>query len=84
MEGSWGAEFCDEVKSVMKESDVIITKNRYSCWMGTELQERLRKDIDTVVVGGVTFNNCVRASIVDGYHLGFRVIEAQFLSHIEN
>jgi maleamate amidohydrolase len=55
--------------------DLVLEKQQPSAFFGTDLHERLRaRGIDTVVVCGTTTSGCVRATVVDGMSLGYRVV----------
>ncbi len=55
--------------------DLTFTKSAPSIFFNTPLMTWLtRQQIDTVIVTGCTTSGCVRASIVDGFSWGFRVI----------
>ncbi|WP_070808160.1 isochorismatase family protein [Halalkalibacter okhensis] len=66
-------EIKEEVKP--KEDDVIIFKERASCFFGTPLVSRLRKmGVDSLIVVGESTSGCVRASVVDAYSYGFHTV----------
>lgn len=47
-------------------TDVVITKQGASAFFGTDLADRLwLKNIDTLIIGGVSTSGCVRASALD-------------------
>ena len=55
--------------------DVVLEKQQPSAFFGTGLHELLAAhDVDTVVVCGTTTSGCVRATVVDGMSLGYRVV----------
>lgn len=57
------------------EDDCIITKPRFSAFLGTDLDERLQqKKIDTLVVIGTTTPNCIRATCFDALSLRYNVV----------
>jgi maleamate amidohydrolase len=57
------------------DGDVVFEKQQPSAFFGTDLHERLSaRGIDTVVVCGTTTSGCVRATVVDGMSLGYRMI----------
>lgn len=72
--------------------EFVVHKTRASGFFGTPLESWLRmQDVDTLVVGGESTSGCVRASVVDAYSHGFKVMvceEAVFdrspLSHQVN
>jgi biuret amidohydrolase len=54
--------------------DVVITKPRYSGFYNTELDAVLRgASIDTVVIAGVSTENCCHATARDAHFRGYRV-----------
>lgn len=53
----------------------ILDKRLYSPWLGTDLDERLRRrDIDTLVVTGAETDVCVLAAVLGGVDHGYRII----------
>ena len=55
--------------------EVVIRKRCPSAFFRTTLSAQLRKQrIDTVVVSGCVTSGCVRATVVDAYSHGFRVV----------
>ena len=68
-----------EIKKIVKEiepmrNDVVIYKQRASCFFGTPLINYLiSNSIDTLLVCGATTSGCVRASVVDAFSYGFKV-----------
>ena len=69
---SWGAEFY-EVEP--KNTDCIVTKHRYSAFVGTDLNLILRsKGIETILLTGVATNICVETTARDGFNLDYNVI----------
>lgn len=71
--GSKGIEVIEEVKP--QEGDVIIAKRYPSGFFGTHLATQLiTMGVDTVIVTGCTTSGCVRATAVDGFSYGFRVL----------
>lgn len=69
---TWGAEFY-EVEP--KTTDCIVTKHRYSAFVGTDLNLILRsKGIQTILLTGVVTNICVETTARDGFNLDYHVI----------
>jgi nicotinamidase-related amidase len=74
------------------EGELMVRKSRASAFFGTPVGTWLRQlDVDTLVVAGESTSGCVRASVVDAYSAGFKVVvveEAVFdrstLSHKVN
>jgi nicotinamidase-related amidase len=57
------------------EADVVIEKNKPSCFFETPLESFLRYDrVDTLVVVGISTSGCVRAAVTDAFSHNFRVI----------
>jgi nicotinamidase-related amidase len=70
--GTTGAEIIDELKPVRGELRLV--KHRFSAFMGTELDLILRRwGIEELVVAGVQYPNCIRATIFDAVALDYRV-----------
>ncbi|HTH98494.1 MAG TPA: isochorismatase family protein [Stellaceae bacterium] len=58
--------------------DVVITKQRASGFFGTPLIAHLTQlGIQTVIVCGESTSGCVRATTVDGYSYGFKMVMAE-------
>ncbi|MFP4274198.1 MAG: isochorismatase family protein, partial [Paracoccaceae bacterium] len=56
-------------------SDVVVEKNKPSCFFETPLESFLRYDrVDTLVVVGISTSGCVRAAVTDAFSHNFRVI----------
>ena len=57
--------------------DVILMKSAPSIFFGTSAAAILTKErVDTVIVTGCITSGCVRASVIDAFSLGFRVMVA--------
>ena len=55
--------------------DVVLTKTAPSLFFGTPAGAILtRNRVDTVIVTGCITSGCVRASVIDAFSLGFRVL----------
>ena len=55
-------------------SEWIVEKAKASCFFGTPLASYLlQKQVDTLVVVGVSTSGCVRASVIDAFSHGFKV-----------
>ena len=73
LSGSWGAEIVDEIP--VDETDIVISKRRYSGFFQTSLDLNLReRGIDTVIVTGVVTNICVRSTVHDAFFLSYKVL----------
>ena len=71
-----GTDGCDIDPLVAPAAgDVVFEKQQPSAFFGTDLHDRLGAlGVDTVVVCGTTTSGCVRATVVDGMSLGYRMI----------
>ncbi|MDT8320722.1 MAG: cysteine hydrolase [Xanthomonadales bacterium] len=70
--GSRDAEIAEGLHPA--EGEVVIDKNRPSAFYGTRLEELLKaKDIDGLIVCGVTTNVCVETTVRDAMQRDFRV-----------
>jgi len=74
LEGSWGAQICEEVAPA--EGEVVITKHRSSAFHQTNLDLVLRSmGVETVVVIGEQTPGCVEATFRDAaYHDFYNVL----------
>jgi len=71
--GTWGTEMISEVAP--QPGDTVITKPRQSAFFGTPLNAMFTSlGIDTVIIGGGSTSNCVRATVFDSSQLGYRTI----------
>ena len=69
---SWGSDFYNVAP---KEGDCIVTKHRYSAFIGTDLDLILRSQgIENIFVTGVATNVCVESTARDAYHRDYNVI----------
>lgn len=72
LDGAPGAEIHPDLAP--ENGELVVAKYRYSGFYGTELEDRLRKSgIDTVVIGGVTTENCCHATARDAFFRDFQV-----------
>lgn len=70
--GTKGCDVVDELRPI--EGEYRIVKNRFSGFMNTELDFMLRRlGISGIVVCGIQYPNCIRATIFDGVSLGYNV-----------
>ncbi|MCK4705300.1 MAG: isochorismatase family protein, partial [Gammaproteobacteria bacterium] len=75
IEGSAGSQPPTEL--LPQEDEHLITKQFYSAFDSPDLHELLsEKDIDTVIVAGLYTHGCVRATILDAYAKGYKVMVA--------
>ena len=57
------------------KNDIIIEKNKPSCFFETPIESFLRYDkVDTLIVVGISTSGCVRAAVTDAFSHNFRVI----------
>ncbi|WP_166375860.1 cysteine hydrolase family protein [Aeromicrobium phragmitis] len=71
IEGTWGAEFYGVQP---EEGDLVVTKHRYSAFVGTNMDLILRSNgMENVVVAGVATNICVDSTARDAYMRDYRV-----------
>lgn len=55
--------------------DIIVFKERASCFFGTPLVTYLKKlNIETLIVCGESTSGCVRATVLDSYSYGFHTV----------
>jgi len=65
-EGTWDAEIVDDLAP--QPGDLIITKTRYSGFVGTPLDSQLRmRSIQYLFFAGIATNVCVESSLRDAY-----------------
>jgi ureidoacrylate peracid hydrolase len=70
--GDWDAEIVDDLQP--RPGDYIIDKNRFSAFVGTDLQAVLdRLEVRTLIVCGVTTNMCVESTVRDAGQRDYRV-----------
>ncbi|RST74155.1 cysteine hydrolase [Siminovitchia acidinfaciens] len=78
IDGTPGAEIYPEVAPL--ENEPVIKKHRYSAFFGTDLDIILRgKGIETVVIVGLTTEDCCFAAARDAMYRGYKVA---FLSDV--
>lgn len=70
--GTEGAEFVDAV--TVEDSDVVVTKHRYSAFYRTQLETYLVSNgVTRLLVGGVNTNVCVASTITDAFDRDYDV-----------
>jgi maleamate amidohydrolase len=73
VEGTRGAEIVPELAPLPGEH--VVRKRRPSAFFGTDLDVFLRgRRVDTLIVAGSSMSGCVRATVVDGFSLDYRVM----------
>ncbi len=71
--GTWGADFVEGISPT--GDDFVVTKSKYSAFMGTNLDSLLRSlDIRTLVLCGGASNMCLGTTAYDGFMLGYYVV----------
>ncbi len=69
---SKGSEVIDDLAP--QPDEIVVKKHRYSAFFGTDLDVVLRsRGIETVIVTGVTTENCCHATARDAMFRGYRV-----------
>jgi nicotinamidase-related amidase len=59
------------------DGELVIEKSRYSAFVGTDLERRLRaRGVDTLVLCGLTTECCVDCTARDAFHADFHVFVA--------
>jgi nicotinamidase-related amidase len=72
-DGAPGAEIHPAIAPLA--GDIIVKKHRYSAFYGTDLEIILRGlAVDTVVIAGVTTENCCHATARDAFFRDYRVV----------
>jgi ureidoacrylate peracid hydrolase len=69
---TWDNAIIDELEP--REGEHVVDKTRYSAFIGTDLEERLRElGVDTLIVCGVTTEVCVESTIRDAFQRDIRI-----------
>ena len=67
-----GSKVISELRPIDGEYKII--KNRFSGFMQTELDFMLRRlGVEEIIVCGIQYPNCIRATVFDGISLGYNV-----------
>lgn len=73
VEGEPGVDIYPEIAP--RADEIVITKRRYSAFYGTDLEIILRGlGVDTVVISGVTTENCCHATARDALFRDYKVV----------
>ena len=73
LKDSWEAEFTPEIQP--EANEIIIEKTRYSAFVKTDLDARLREmGIATLVMTGVATNICVETTSRDGFMRDYYIV----------
>jgi len=76
LEGSWGAEFVDELQP--RDDEVVVTKYTYDGFVATSLDAILRRlGVGTLVFAGCDSDVCVRDTAAHGFALGYTPVFAR-------
>jgi ureidoacrylate peracid hydrolase len=77
LEGTWGANYWDEIKPSREGREIEVVKHRYSAFAGTSLDLILRSNgIRTLILTGVATSGCVDSTARDGFFLDYYIILA--------
>jgi ureidoacrylate peracid hydrolase len=70
---TWNTDIVDELRP--QDGDVVLYKNRYSGFYGTDLDRQLRaREIDTLIVVGATTSVCVESTVRDATFRDYRCL----------
>ena len=73
--GEWDSLFFEGFGPAGAETEFLLAKRRMSAFFSTDLDLLLReKAVDRLVIAGVKANVCIRATVQDGFSLGYRCI----------
>jgi nicotinamidase-related amidase len=73
LEGTKAVEFHKELQP--ERGDIVLTKKRFSAFVGTDLDLILRsKGIDTIIIGGVATNICCQCTAQEARMKDYKVI----------
>ncbi|MFQ5913435.1 MAG: cysteine hydrolase family protein [Nitrospinota bacterium] len=73
VEGTWGAELCEGFEP--KPGDILMTKNRYGGFTGTNLDLTLRNlGVKTLIMTGIATNVCVESTAREGFMLDYNIV----------
>ena len=71
-EGTWGAEFYPGLEPM--KGELVITKHRYSAFIGTNLDQILRsRGVDSLIMTGVGTGMCVFQTLSVGFMLDYYI-----------
>ncbi|MBV8084279.1 MAG: cysteine hydrolase, partial [Chloroflexi bacterium] len=78
--GTWGADFYDGIEPRQSADwdpthhDFVVTKHRYSGFVGTDLELALRaQGVKTLIMTGTASDGCVEATARDGFMRDFAI-----------
>jgi ureidoacrylate peracid hydrolase len=77
LEGTWGADFFDDIRPDGSFREVVVSKYRYSAFIATNLDLVLRSHgIKTLVMCGDATSGCVESTTRDGFFHDYYVVTA--------
>lgn len=77
LEGTWGADFYEDLRPVESPRELVVRKYRYSAFAGTNLDLVLRSNgIKTLVLCGDATSGCVESTTRDGFFHDYYVVTA--------
>ena len=77
LEGTWGADFYADIRPDGVSREVVVTKYRYSAFIGTNLDLVLRSNgIRTLVMCGDATSGCVESTTRDAFFHDYYVVTA--------
>jgi ureidoacrylate peracid hydrolase len=72
---TFGADFFEDIRPKAGASEVVVTKHRWSGFVGTDLDQVLRSnEIRTTVVTGTATSVCVESTLRDGFFHDYHVV----------
>jgi ureidoacrylate peracid hydrolase len=77
MEGTWGADFYEDIRPDGVSREVVVNKYRYSAFAGTNLDlVRRSNGIKTMIMCGDATSGCVESTTRDGFFADYYVVTA--------
>ncbi len=72
LEGSWGADWYGVAPEA---GDPVVTKHRFSAFIGTDFDLLLRtRGIQSLILTGTRTNQCVESTARDGFQWGYHIV----------
>jgi len=74
-EGTWGVEIYEGLEPDLRNGDVVVSKHwSSSSFQNTDLDYQLRqRNVENLVMGGLTANTCLESTARYAYELGYHV-----------
>ena len=73
--GSWGADWYNGIEPISGPGEVIVTKHRFSAFLGTDFDLYLRSNsISTVIITGVDTCGSLDATVRDAFSLDYLIV----------